>query len=44
MTRNVALFATCLGDQLWPEVVEATVAVLERAGCRVTFEDRKSVV
>ena len=38
MTRNVALFATCLGDQLWPEVVEATVAVLERAGCRVTFD------
>lgn len=38
MTRTVALFATCLGDQLWPEVVEATVAVLERAGCRVTFD------
>lgn len=38
MTRDVALFATCLGDQLWPEVVHATVAVLERAGCRVTFD------
>jgi L-lactate dehydrogenase complex protein LldE len=38
MTRSVALFATCLGDQLWPEVVEATVAVLERAGCSVTFD------
>jgi L-lactate dehydrogenase complex protein LldE len=38
MTRTVALFATCLGDQLWPEVVHATVAVLERAGCRVTFD------
>ncbi|MCU0863721.1 MAG: (Fe-S)-binding protein [Planctomycetes bacterium] len=38
MTRHVALFATCLGDQLWPEVVHATVAVLERAGCRVTFD------
>ena len=38
MTRRVALFATCLGDQLWPEVVHATAAVLERAGCAVTFD------
>lgn len=38
MSRKVALFATCLGDQLWPEVVQATVAVLERAGCTVTFD------
>jgi L-lactate dehydrogenase complex protein LldE len=38
VTRTVALFATCLGDQLWPEVVHATAAVLERAGCRVAFD------
>lgn len=38
MGPRVALFATCLGDQLWPEVVHATVAVLERAGCTVTFD------
>jgi L-lactate dehydrogenase complex protein LldE len=38
MSRRVALFATCLGDQLWPEVVEATATVLQRAGCTVTFD------
>jgi L-lactate dehydrogenase complex protein LldE len=38
MTRRVALFATCLGDQLWPEVVHATATVLQRAGCSVTFD------
>lgn len=38
MSRRVALFATCLGDQLWPDVVHATAAVLERAGCTVTFD------
>jgi len=38
VTRQVALFATCLGDQLWPEVVHATAAVLERAGCMVAFD------
>ena len=40
--RNVALFATCLGDQLSPDVVHATVTVLERAGCRVTFDPRQT--
>jgi L-lactate dehydrogenase complex protein LldE len=38
MSRRVALFATCLGDQLWPEVVHATAAVLQRAGCTVGFD------
>ncbi|MCA3008591.1 MAG: (Fe-S)-binding protein [Phycisphaerales bacterium] len=38
MSRKVALFATCLGDQLWPEVVQATADVLQRAGCVVTFD------
>jgi L-lactate dehydrogenase complex protein LldE len=40
--RNVALFATCLGDQLSPEVVHATVTVLERAGCSVAFDPRQT--
>jgi len=39
---NVALFATCLGDQLSPDAVHATVTVLERAGCNVTFDPRQT--
>lgn len=37
MTR-VALFTTCLVDQLCPEVGVATVRVLRRAGCEVTYD------
>jgi L-lactate dehydrogenase complex protein LldE len=33
----VALFVTCLGDTLFPEVGRATVRVLERLGVRVEF-------
>jgi len=39
---KVALFATCLVDQLWPTVGEATVEVLRRAGCEVTFDTRQT--
>lgn len=35
MDRNVQLFATCIMDTLYPEVGEAVVSVLERAGARV---------
>ncbi|MFM1873242.1 MAG: hypothetical protein RL398_2664 [Planctomycetota bacterium] len=42
MTTRVALFATCLADQFWPEVLHATVAVLERAGCSVSFDPRQT--
>lgn len=35
--ETVQLFVTCLVDGLAPEVGEATVAVLERAGCTVEF-------
>lgn len=35
--RPVALFVTCLVDQLFPQIGEATVRVLERAGCAVAF-------
>ncbi len=34
---RVALFVTCLVDQLFPQVGEAAVAVLRRAGVEVTF-------
>ncbi|MGH2402930.1 MAG: heterodisulfide reductase-related iron-sulfur binding cluster, partial [bacterium] len=36
LTR-VALFITCLIDQLFPQIGDATVRVLERAGCTVSF-------
>ncbi|MFP4310498.1 MAG: (Fe-S)-binding protein [Nitriliruptoraceae bacterium] len=34
---EVALFVTCLADTLFPDVGRATVQVLERLGCRVSF-------
>jgi L-lactate dehydrogenase complex protein LldE len=34
---NVALFVTCLGDALFPEVGKATVRLLERLGHEVVF-------
>jgi L-lactate dehydrogenase complex protein LldE len=35
--RRTALFVTCLVDQFFPEVGEASVSLLEQAGCRVEF-------
>lgn len=35
--RRVALFVTCLVDQIMPEIGRATVSVLERVGCTVEF-------
>jgi L-lactate dehydrogenase complex protein LldE len=35
--KRVSLFVTCLVDQLYPEVGERTVALLERLGCQVDF-------
>lgn len=35
----VALFVTCLIDQLYPQIGEAAVRVLERAGCDVLFPE-----
>lgn len=35
--RHVDLFATCLVDAFYPEVGEAVVEVLERAGCEVAL-------
>ncbi|HJU82294.1 MAG TPA: (Fe-S)-binding protein [Acidimicrobiia bacterium] len=34
---NVSLFTTCLVQGLYPQVIEATVEVLTRAGCQVTI-------
>ncbi|MDR7422048.1 MAG: (Fe-S)-binding protein [Armatimonadota bacterium] len=36
---RVALFVTCLVDQLFPQVGEAAARVLERAGCDVVFPE-----
>jgi L-lactate dehydrogenase complex protein LldE len=37
MTETVQLFATCILDTLYPEIGQAVVRVLERAGVRVAF-------
>lgn len=34
---KVALFATCVGDVMFPSAVQATAAVLTRLGCDVVF-------
>jgi L-lactate dehydrogenase complex protein LldE len=39
---KVALFVTCLVDQFRPEVGLATVDVLRRAGCEVSFDPRQT--
>jgi L-lactate dehydrogenase complex protein LldE len=36
---RVALFVTCLADQIYPEVGLATLRLLERLGCRVDFPE-----
>jgi L-lactate dehydrogenase complex protein LldE len=37
MPAQVALFVTCIVDQLFPDVGMAMADVLERAGCQLTF-------
>src|SRR5882724_1028009 len=39
---TVSLFITCLVDQFFPNVGEATVKVLRQAGCEVTFDERQT--
>jgi L-lactate dehydrogenase complex protein LldE len=39
---RVALFVTCLVDQFFPQVGEATVEVLERAGVQVAFPEKQT--
>jgi L-lactate dehydrogenase complex protein LldE len=40
--RRVALFVTCIVDQLMPEVGVATVKLLRRAGCEVAFPSQQT--
>jgi L-lactate dehydrogenase complex protein LldE len=40
--RDVALFVPCYVDQLAPEIGLASAALLERLGCRVTFDERQT--
>jgi L-lactate dehydrogenase complex protein LldE len=39
---RVALFATCVGDTMFPEAARATVEVLERLGHEVVFPSRQT--
>src|SRR6266516_883581 len=39
---NVALFVTCVVDQMWPAVGASTVEVLRRVGCTVEFDERQT--
>ncbi|HSQ24426.1 MAG TPA: (Fe-S)-binding protein [Pyrinomonadaceae bacterium] len=39
---QVSLFVTCLVDQLWPSIGTSTVEVLQRAGCKVVFDERQT--
>jgi L-lactate dehydrogenase complex protein LldE len=37
---RVALFPTCLVDQIWPSVGVATTRILRRVGCEVVYDER----
>src|SRR5688572_979495 len=39
---KVALFVTCVVDQLWPSVGVSTLEVLRRVGCTVEFDERQT--
>lgn len=39
---RISLFVSCLVDQLWPAAGTATVEVLRRAGCTVSFDPRQT--
>jgi L-lactate dehydrogenase complex protein LldE len=39
---RVALFVTCVVDQMWPAVGASTVEVLRRGGCTVEFDERQT--
>jgi L-lactate dehydrogenase complex protein LldE len=39
---RVALFITCLVDQLWPEVGTSAVEVMRRLGCEIVFDERQT--
>ena len=39
---RVALFVTCVVDQIWPSVGVSTLEVLRRVGCAVEFDERQT--
>src|SRR5438067_11568831 len=39
---RVALFATCIGEALFPDVCRATVQVVERLGHEVVFPEQQT--
>jgi len=39
---KVALFVTCLVDQMWSSIGTSCVEVLRRVGCEVEFDDRQT--
>lgn len=39
---KVALFVTCVVDQMWPSVGASTLEVLRRVGCTVAFDERQT--
>jgi L-lactate dehydrogenase complex protein LldE len=39
---RVALFVTCVVDQMWPGIGTSTVEVLSRVGCTVEFDQRQT--
>ena len=39
---KVALFVTCVVDQMWPSVGVSTLEVLRRVGCTVEFDERQT--
>ena len=39
---RVALFVTCIVDQLWPSVGTSAVVVLRRVGCEVGFDESQT--
>jgi L-lactate dehydrogenase complex protein LldE len=39
---SVALFVTCLVDQMWSDIGTSTVNVLRRVGCTIEFDERQT--
>jgi len=42
MTHHVSFFSTCLADTVFPEIGIQSVLLLEKLGCRVTFNPKQT--
>jgi L-lactate dehydrogenase complex protein LldE len=42
MTHHVSFFSTCLADTVFPEIGIQSVRLLEKLGCRVTFNPKQT--